>query len=103
MSAESITWLTIAEAANYLKITRATLYRWAKNGRIAIFKFGPGIARVRKSDLAALASPLGIEPAKFREMDGWARLGLSTFWRDWNNDKDAVYNNWREIYGVRER
>jgi hypothetical protein len=30
----------------------------------------------------------------------WARLSESTFAKDWDNEQDAVYDNWRELYGV---
>lgn len=30
----------------------------------------------------------------------WERLSLDTFQRDWDNVEDAIYDNWRELYGV---
>jgi hypothetical protein len=30
----------------------------------------------------------------------WLALGLTTFEKDWNNPDDAIYDNWREAYGV---
>jgi hypothetical protein len=30
----------------------------------------------------------------------WQRLGLAAFERDWDNPDDAIYDNWRELYGV---
>lgn len=30
----------------------------------------------------------------------WQTLGLSTFEAEWDNPEDAIYDNWREIYGV---
>ena len=32
--------------------------------------------------------------------EAWARLAESTFAKDWNNELDAAYNDWRERYGV---
>ena len=32
----------------------------------------------------------------------WNELGLAFFQRDWDNDDDAIYDNWREHYGVTE-
>jgi hypothetical protein len=33
----------------------------------------------------------------------WSAMSLATFQRDWNNAEDAVYDNWRELYGVPAR
>ncbi len=30
----------------------------------------------------------------------WRKLGLATFEREWDNPDDAIYDNWRELYGV---
>ncbi len=38
------------------------------------------------------------------ELDAdWSALGLEAFQRDWDNDEDAIYDNWREHYGVPAR
>jgi hypothetical protein len=31
----------------------------------------------------------------------WSAMSLDTFQRDWDNAEDAIYDNWRELYGVR--
>jgi hypothetical protein len=41
-------------------------------------------------------------PQGFSEGHAWTRLSEASFAREWDNDKDAVYDNWRELYGVRE-
>jgi hypothetical protein len=33
----------------------------------------------------------------------WQALSLSTFEADWDNPEDAVYDQWREHYGVGSR
>ena len=33
----------------------------------------------------------------------WQSLGLATFEKAWDNEEDAIYDNWREIYGVPTR
>ena len=33
----------------------------------------------------------------------WQRLGLQAFETDWDNEEDAIYDNWREIYGIPAR
>jgi hypothetical protein len=30
----------------------------------------------------------------------WLKMGLSTFEQDWDNPDDAIYDNWRDLYGV---
>ena len=33
----------------------------------------------------------------------WHNLGLSAFEKAWDNEEDAIYDNWREHYGVPAR
>jgi len=40
---------------------------------------------------------------EWSEQAAWTALGLSSFERDWDNDEDAIYDNWREHYGVPAR
>jgi hypothetical protein len=47
-----------------------------------------------------LESVLTGEPGE--EAD-WTAMSLSTFQRDWDNAEDAIYDNWRELYGVPAR
>jgi excisionase family DNA binding protein len=179
MAAQQDEWLTVAEACDYLKITRATLYRWAHDGRLRLFKAGGRVTRLRRAEIAALLTPKqtgypqehvtvvgreksqvfgigpGMETVKdaverfmghsdnhvvFRnqepvnqfttplesgdvivvlprtlqsQMPGesdneiersvWLKLAESSFNRDWDNEHDAIYDNWRELYGVRDR
>lgn len=37
------------------------------------------------------------------EETSWQNLGLAAFEREWDNEEDAIYDNWREIYGVSSR
>jgi hypothetical protein len=30
----------------------------------------------------------------------WQKLGLAAFEREWDNPDDAIYDNWRELYGL---
>ena len=34
------------------------------------------------------------------ERQGWAMLSDASLQRIWDNEKDAAYDNWRELYGV---
>ena len=100
MASDAVEWLTIPQAAAYLQVARGTLYRWAKSGRVRLYRFGEGTTRLKRSDLDALAQPM--KPSSHDDDMAWTRLSEAAFWEDWNNDKDAVYDNWREIYGVPE-
>jgi len=49
-------WLTIAEACEYLKVSRRTAYRWMENGEVPYFMIaaGSGVRRIRRGDLENL-------------------------------------------------
>lgn len=32
------------------------------------------------------------------EEKDWQRLSLSAFEQEWDNEEDAIYDNWRELY-----
>lgn len=54
-------WISVQEAAQYLGVARPTIYRWARQGRLPIYKLAGGVARVRVQDLERLlmeAQPL---------------------------------------------
>lgn len=87
-------WLTVADAANYLRVSRDTIYRWAKQGKLVLYKVGGTATRLRKSDLDALAHP------KIPVGDPWMQLSSPTFDADWDNPKDAIYDDWEKLYGV---
>ena len=36
------------------------------------------------------------------ELD-WQAMSLAAFDKDWDNPDDAIYDNWRELYGVPAR
>ena len=88
-------WLTIAEACEYLRVTRATLYRWAREGSLPLYKLGGRATRVKRPDLDQLLVEKDYSNA-------WTKLSEASFARDWDNEKDAAYDNWRELYGVRK-
>lgn len=37
------------------------------------------------------------------EETDWQQIGLSSFETEWDNEEDAIYDNWRELYGVPTR
>jgi excisionase family DNA binding protein len=48
-------WMTLAEATAFLRVSRATIYRWVEQGRIVLHRFGDRTVRVRRGDLDSLA------------------------------------------------
>lgn len=30
----------------------------------------------------------------------WLKMSLASFEQDWDNPDDAIYDNWRDLYGV---
>jgi len=47
-----------------------------------------------------LESVLAGEPD---EETHWSAMSLDAFQRDWDNPEDALYDNWRALYGVPAR
>lgn len=87
-------WLTVAEAAEYLRVSRDTIYRWAKQGKLVLYKVAGTATRVRRSDLDALAQPATGDP--------WTKLSAPALDADWDNPEDAIYDDWEKLYGLSE-
>ena len=51
---EERTYMTIQEAADYIRVSTKTLRRWMDDGRLIGRYFGPGVIRIRLDDLEAL-------------------------------------------------
>ena len=63
------------------------------------------VERLTSTERLTLAKLL-LESVLTGEPEGeadWAAMSLSTFHRDWDNAEDAIYDNWRELYGVPAR
>ena len=48
-------WLTIQEAADYLKVSKPTIYRWMRAGRLTFYKMGNS-TRFKRDHIDAVAS-----------------------------------------------
>lgn len=59
-------FLTVAEAAALLKVTRHTVYRWIAEGRLPAVRYSRRVVRVRRGDLERWhrGSPTGIGEAR---------------------------------------
>lgn len=40
---------------------------------------------------------------KIDDNEDWQQLGLVAFEKEWDNEEDAIYDDWRTIYGVPAR
>jgi len=89
-------WLTVEDAAGYLRVTPSTIYRWTKAGKLPVYKFNGTPIRIKRSDLEALAKPV------HSKSDAWSRLSAAAFNEDWDNSEDAIYDNWRALYGIQQ-
>lgn len=54
---------TINEAARVLRISRETLYRWIREGRLTYAEVGPR-RRIRESDIRAIIQPKAETPQR---------------------------------------
>lgn len=89
-------WLTDSEAAKYLRVSRDTIYRWAKQGKLTLYKIAGTATRVRKRDLDGLARADDVTS------DPWVQLSAPTFDANWDNPDDAIYDDWKQLYGLSE-
>ncbi len=64
-----------------------------------------GARRLTTVERLALAKLL-LESVMADELDdetNWSAMSLDTFQRDWDNAEDAIYDNWKELYGLPTR
>jgi excisionase family DNA binding protein len=85
-------WFTMDEAAEYLRVSRRSIYKLTKEGRLPAFRIGKERhRRFRKVDLDKVPLPAEGVPS----IEEMAKL---TFKNDpvldelWNNEKDAAYD-----------
>ena len=50
-------YMTVAEAAAYIRTTPRTIRAWIADGRLPVHRFSPKVIRVRQSELEALGQP----------------------------------------------
>jgi excisionase family DNA binding protein len=98
-------YLTIQESASTLRVSERTVRRWIARGALPARKLG-GTVRVPRSVLTDAVLSSAIRPRRGRPRRG-ASQGLSSlsdepFARTWDNPEDAVYDHWRDLYGVRQ-
>jgi len=69
------TYLTVAEAAHRLDVSRTTVWRWIRQGRLRAYRVGQRTIRIRDEDLEAQLTPIqqvGHESPERGKEDIWA-------------------------------
>jgi excisionase family DNA binding protein len=85
-------WFTIDEAAEYLRISRRTVYKLVKDRRLPAFRIGlERHKRFRKEDLDLVPKPEEKTPAD--SIMTLTEKNDPVLAEAWDNDKDAVYDN----------
>ena len=88
-------FLTPKKVALRLKVSERTVRRWIGEGTLEGRRFG------RQLRIASGAVDSFVGPPRPDEQDrDWIGLAVDSFGKDWENDKDAEYDRWREHYGV---
>lgn len=96
MSTEA--YYTLEEAAKLLKLHPQTLRRWIHQGRFPAKRFGRQF-RLRLADIERAGRPALQEAAEQTHFD---QLGLNSLAEVWDNEEDAIYDDWKELYGVEQ-
>ncbi len=102
LETEKPEWLTLPEGAAYLRVAKSTLYRWIRQGRLPLYHLGEKVARVKRADLDALAHS-GPSSADRQESQFWTTVSQDALNELWDNEEDAIYDNWREYYALPAR
>jgi len=85
-------WFTVEEAAEYLCVSRRTIYKLTKESRLPAFRIGrERHRRFRKEDLNKVPRPGG----ETGNLDGLLKLTAAVdpvLAEIWDNEKDAAYD-----------
>ncbi len=81
-------WLSVDEAAEYLRVSRRTIYKFTQDGRLPAYVLGPKrTRRFRRVDLDKV--PTLLNP---RRPAGFNSLSDPDLAELWDNEEDAVYD-----------
>src|SRR6266508_5941661 len=92
-------YYTLEEAAAMLKLHLQTLRRWIRQGKLPARRFGRQF-RLRREDFERAAQPA--DPKETEEANHFDHLALASMTELWDNEEDAIYDDWRRLYGVAE-
>ena len=85
-------WFTVEEAAEYLCVSKRTIYKLTKEGRLPAFRIGKERhRRFRKEDLDKVPRP-GEEAANIEALLKLSARADSVLAEIWDNERDAAYD-----------
>ena len=85
-------WFTIGEAAEYLCVSRRTIYKLTREGRLPAFRIGKERhRRFRKEDLDKVPRP-GEEVADLDRLLKLTAKADPLLAEIWDNERDAAYD-----------
>lgn len=85
-------WFTVEDAAEYLCVSKRTIYKLTKEGRLPAFRIGKERhRRFRKEDLDKALHP-GEEIANLDRLLKLTAKADPVLAEIWDNEKDAVYD-----------
>jgi excisionase family DNA binding protein len=93
-------YYTLEEAASMLKLHPQTLRRWIREGKLPAKRFGKQF-RLRREDFERAAQPSPQNEAG--DSSHFDQLALTAMADLWDNEEDAIYDDWRTLYGVATR
>jgi excisionase family DNA binding protein len=85
-------WFTVEEAAEYLCVSRRTIYKLTKEGRLPAFRIGKERhRRFRKEDIDKALRP-GEEATNLEALLRLSAKADPVLAEVWDNEKDAAYD-----------
>jgi len=85
-------WFTVEEAAEYLCVSRRTIYKLTKEGRLPAFRIGKERhRRFRKEDIDKVPRP-GEEISNIETLLKLSAKSDPVLAEVWDNEKDAAYD-----------
>jgi excisionase family DNA binding protein len=85
-------WFTVEEAAEYLCVSRRTIYKLTKEGRLPAFRIGKERhRRFRREDIDKVPRP-GEEIANVEMLLKLSAKADPVIAEVWDNEKDAAYD-----------
>lgn len=68
MLSDGAEFLTVADAAKLLKVSRVTVHRWLKQGLLRAYHVGPRAVRINRQDLRRIVVPTHVVPTHGEEI-----------------------------------
>ena len=94
---QALIFYTPKEVAVLLKVSERTVRRWIEEGKLKAQRFG----RQLRIPAEALDKFGQVVASDDQDRD-WFALAIDGFAKDWENEKDAEYDQWRKRYGIPE-